>query len=399
MDFLVYELVPPQPVTPQPALSAVVEELRALGVTRVHSVAWRDLDDPEAGGSEVHADNILSRWAAAGLTIHHRTSTAGAARHFVRHGYTVTQRGGRYGVFPREILRQMFSRHNYDAVIEIWNGVPWFAALWARRPRVTWMHHIHTDMWKESLPALIAPLGPILESHVAPPFYKRSPLVTLAEPTRSALIDKGFRPNKVHVVSPGISAEFSPSQTHSTSDALQIVAVGRLAPVKQFDDLISIVASLVPEFPELKLTIVGDGPERQSLTALVTRLGMESNIILAGRVDLDELVHLYRVSSLLVSASHSEGWGMTVTEAAACGTPAVVLDNEGHRAAVENGVSGIVAPTLDELKTAISSLLSDHDTRDRLARGALARAQTFTWDNAALASLCVLRDEVVRRSR
>ena len=43
-------------------LAAQVEELRALGVRRVHSYAWRDLDDPEAGGSEVHADEILRRW-------------------------------------------------------------------------------------------------------------------------------------------------------------------------------------------------------------------------------------------------------------------------------------------------------------------------------------------------
>lgn len=389
--------MPPAPVTPHQDLLAVAAELRELGVQRIHSVAWRDLDDPEAGGSEVHADNIFRRWAAAGLHIDHRTSTASSSRSLERNGYRVRQVGGRYTVFPREILRQFFTRHRYDAVVEIWNGVPWFSSLWARTPHVTWMHHIHTDMWGESLPPVLAPLGRLLESHIAPPFYKRSPLITLAEPTREILLTMKYRPERVHVVSPGIAKDFVADVRIKKTTNPSLVAVGRIAPVKQFPELVKLTHELVRDFPTLHLTIVGDGPERENLRHLIAELDMERHITLAGRVSQEELVRLYQESWLLVSASHSEGWGMTITEGAACGTPSVALLNDGHRAAISDNVTGLLADNLEQMRDKIATVISDVDLRQSLAAQALTRAAQFTWDNAAIATLRVLRDEVLRR--
>ena len=63
-----------------------------------------DLDDPDAGGSEVHADEFMRRWAAAGLDITHRTSEAvGQPSTATRNGYKVIRRGSRYSVFPRAV--------------------------------------------------------------------------------------------------------------------------------------------------------------------------------------------------------------------------------------------------------------------------------------------------------
>src|SRR5271168_1506479 len=71
------------------------------GLRRIHFVAWRDLDDPEAGGSELHAHRIASRWAAAGLDITFRTSAVpNAPGSLTRDGYRVLRRSGRYAVFP-----------------------------------------------------------------------------------------------------------------------------------------------------------------------------------------------------------------------------------------------------------------------------------------------------------
>ena len=112
-------------------------ELRAGGVARIHVLAWRDLDDPDAGGSEVHADELMTRWSAAGLEVLHRTSAAlGAAAAVRRHGYAVIRRGGRYGVFARAAAAEVLGRMGRsDALVEVWNGMPWFSPLWYRRPR------------------------------------------------------------------------------------------------------------------------------------------------------------------------------------------------------------------------------------------------------------------------
>jgi hypothetical protein len=79
-------------------LMAVAEQ---AGLHRVDLVAWRDLDDAEAGGSELHAHEVMRRWAEVGIDVRAWTSRVdGAAREIRRDGYTVNRRAGRYAVFP-----------------------------------------------------------------------------------------------------------------------------------------------------------------------------------------------------------------------------------------------------------------------------------------------------------
>jgi len=120
--------------------------VQSSGISRINVVAWRDLDDPEAGGSELHADEILKRWAAAGVDIESRTSAVpGRAARVERNGYTIIRRGGRYQVFPSVILRGLLGRrlHRPDAVVEIWNGMPFLSPVWHRGRRMVLLHHVH----------------------------------------------------------------------------------------------------------------------------------------------------------------------------------------------------------------------------------------------------------------
>ncbi|MGH8920228.1 MAG: glycosyltransferase family 4 protein, partial [Actinomycetes bacterium] len=137
-----------------PSIASLVAELVASGVRRVHVLAWRDLDDPDAGGSEVHADEFMRRWSAAGLEIVHRTSAAaGLPAAAERHGYRVVRRGSRYSVFPRAMASELARRMGpSDGLIEVWNGVPWFSPIWYRRPHVTILHHVHGPMWDQIMP-------------------------------------------------------------------------------------------------------------------------------------------------------------------------------------------------------------------------------------------------------
>ena len=120
------------------------------GLRRIHFLAWRDLDDPEAGGSELHAATVASIWAEAGIDVVMRTSfAAGHPPEIDRDGYRVVRRAGRYLVFPRAALAEIARAHGpREAMVEIWNGMPFFSPLWARGPRVVVLHHVHAEMWK-----------------------------------------------------------------------------------------------------------------------------------------------------------------------------------------------------------------------------------------------------------
>jgi glycosyltransferase involved in cell wall biosynthesis len=371
----------------------------AAGLRRIHIMMWRDLDDPEAGGSELHAHEIASRWASAGLDITMRTSFAADHPTVTRRsGYRVIRRAGRYMVFPRAAVAERAGLHGpADGLVEIWNGMPFFSPLWASGPRIVFLHHLHAEMWDMTLPPHLARVGRIIESRVAPPLYRNTTLVTLSESSRRELVeDMGFDASRVQVVPPGVDSAFTPAGP--LAPAPQVLAVGRLVPVKRFHLLIDALAALKPRVPALEAVIVGEGYQRELLEALVRERGAEDWISLPGRVTDDELIALYRRAWVVASTSAREGWGMTLTEAAACGTPAVATDIAGHRDAVAEGRSGLLVERMADFPDALERVLTDRSLRDRLSDGAVARAAECTWDATALGTLEALAADARRRA-
>jgi glycosyltransferase involved in cell wall biosynthesis len=373
------------------ALAALAAE---AGIRRVHFVAWRDLDDPEAGGSELHAHMVASKWAAAGLDVTFRTSAVpGGPAALSREGYRVLRRAGRYAVFPGAAWEGLRMGHRPgDALVEIWNGMPFFSPLWYRGPRVVFLHHVHAEMWGMVLPPALARLGDAVERRVAPPVYRSSRIVTLSESSRQEIVDMlGLRADRVTVAQPGIDARYRPGGQRSRTQL--VVAVGRLVPVKRFDALIRALVTVKKEQPGLEAVIIGEGYERGNLEALRAELGATDWLRLPGHVGDDELLDWYRRAWVVASSSQREGWGMTLTEAAACGTPAVATAIAGHADAVLDGESGLLVDDVDDLSGALRRVLGDDVLRSRLARGALTRARWYTWDATAQRALEALAAE------
>lgn len=380
--------------------AAKIGDLAAdAGLRHVHVVAWRDLDDVEAGGSEIHAAHVCRLWAEAGLEVTTRTSYAqGHPPEVIRDGYRVIRRAGRYLVFPRAAAAEIAGRNGHrDALVEIWNGMPFFSPLWSRGPRLTFLHHVHGEMWKMVLPPNLASVGDTIERRIAPLVYRRSRIVTLSDSSKADMVDQlGFRPERVAVVPPGIHPRFEAGG--SKADAPTILAVGRLMPAKRFDDLIRAAHAARAQVPDLRLVIVGDGYEHVALEQLIAELGAGEWVDLAGRQSDTELVEHYRKAWVLASASSHEGWGMSITEAAACGTPAVATDIAGHRDAIVHGKTGLLCPEPVDLGPALVRMLTDHDERDRMQAAALERASTFTWERTATELMRLLAEEAGRPS-
>ncbi|MBK7021295.1 MAG: glycosyltransferase family 4 protein [Candidatus Microthrix sp.] len=369
----------------------MVELADQAGVRRIHMLGWRDLDDDEAGGSEVHASTVAALWAQAGLEITMRSSASvGRSAVGFRDGYRVVRRGSRYGVFPRAAAAEITGRHGpCDALVEIWNGMPFASPLWWRGPHAVWLHHVHGPMWNMALGDTLGRVGRLLEERLAPPLYRRVPVVTLSQSSEAELIDElGFDRARVGVVEPGIDARYSPGG--SRSDTPLVVAVGRLAPVKRFPMLIRAAARARERIGDLQLVIVGEGYTRPDVVATIDEVGGHDWVRLAGHVSDDELIGLYRSAWCVASASEREGWGMTLTEAAACGTPAVVTNIAGHSDATRDELSGLLCDGEEGLTDGLVRLLGDATLRARLQAGALARAAELTWEHTAIANLEVL---------
>jgi glycosyltransferase involved in cell wall biosynthesis len=380
---------------------ALADIAASAGLRRVEILAWRDLEDPEAGGSELHAAEIAGRWAAAGLDVAFRTSAIpGGAERAERDGYQVVRRGGRLLLFPRVLGRGLVGGFGKaDGLVEIWNGMPFLSPLFSRGPRAVFLHHVHDEMWRMTLkPRPLAWLGEAIESRLAPPLYRRTPIVTLSDSSRDEIVELlGLPAANVTVVPPGVDDRFSPGGQRSV-DPL-VVAVGRLVPVKRLSTLVDALHEVRRRHPRLRAVIAGEGYERDVVAARIADLDATEWISLPGRVDDDELVTLYRKAWVVASASAREGWGMTLTEAAACGTPAVASRIAGHRDAVIDGHSGLLFDDERGLVGHLDRLLADPLLRHRLSRGALAQVSRHTWDHTARATLAVLAADAIRRRR
>ncbi len=387
------------------ALAKIGDVAAAAGISRVEMVAWRDLDHPEAGGSELHAARIAERWAAAGMEVTITASRApGAPAAAWRDGYRIERPAGRYGIFPavgasglvrpdrsapRPGRRSGRGRPAPDATVEVWNGMPFFSPLWADRPRMVFLHHVHDGMWDLVLPRHLAAVGRLLESRVAPPVYRRTPIVTLSESSRHGILQLlGMHPDQVRVVPPGVDEAFRPGRDRD-GDPL-VVAVGRLVSYKRFDLLIESLVRLRRHHPRLRAVIAGEGSARPDLEARIAAHGAGSWLTLPGRVDEDRLIELYQRAWVLVSTSAFEGWGLTITEAAACATPAVASPIPGHLDAVRDGVTGFLAEPGAAMEGRIDALLRDPLLRRRMQKAALAQAAPLTWDRTALEALRIL---------
>jgi len=170
-----------------------------------------------------------------------------------------------------------------------------------------------------------------------------------------------------------------------------------LVPVKRFDVLVDALVDVKLRQPDLRAVIVGEGYERDALERRIAEVGAREWISMPGRVDDATLLDLYRSAWVVASASRHEGWGMTITEAAACRTPAVATRISGHSDAIVDGTTGLLVDDDKALAVSIDRVLGDTAFRTLLAKNALEHASQFTWAATARGTLEVLAAEALRR--
>ncbi len=216
-------------------------------------------------------------------------------------------------------------------------------------------------------------------------------MITIADSTRDEIVRAyGGSAERIRVIPSGVHRRFAPGGTRAPVPTL--VGVARLMPQKGVADLLEVFARVRTAVANAELVVIGDGPERDALRQRAIDLGLAEHVRFAGFVDADVLVEWYQRAWLLVSASTLEGFGLTITEAAACGTPSVARRIPGHVDAVVDGVTGVLADGVDGIAATVVALLQDHERRERLARAALDHSRTLRWEDTASAVLDALCD-------
>ena len=156
--------------------------------------------------------------------------------------------------------------------------------------------------------------------------------------------------------------------------------MGRLVPIKRLERLIDAVALVAPQFPSLRLAMVGDGEERATLEALADARGIRDVVGFAGWSS--DTPSWYAAADMVTLTSDREGTPLALIEAAASGRPVVAGDVGGVADIVIDGETGFVVAHDDVPAFAdrLSRLASDPGLRDKLGSAAPARAMSFSAD-------------------
>lgn len=163
-----------------------------------------------------------------------------------------------------------------------------------------------------------------------------------------------------------------------------VIFVGRLIKEKHADILVDAMTILIRDHPDLRLLIVGDGPERESLQQQVRAQGLEKNIRMAGFFsDHDAVLAAMKSSKVFVIPSTREGFGIAALEALACGLPVVTVDHPGNAVCdlVTNEIGFLSSLSPDSLAASIEKALASGPS---MRPACIAAAGSFGWDAVAL---------------
>lgn len=168
-----------------------------------------------------------------------------------------------------------------------------------------------------------------------------------------------------------------------------VMTVSRLAKEKNVDKIISNHKKLLEKYPNMKLLIVGDGPDTEKLKEECRNLNIEKSVIFTGKIPLDEIPIYYQLGNVFVTASKSETQGLTVVEAISSSLPVVaVLDDSFVNSVIED-FNGYVFETDEKYIDSISKLYSDKDLYNRLSNQSRILSSDFSSEYFALKVLKV----------
>ncbi len=358
---------------------------------RVLILNERDMAHPKAGGAEVHVEETFGRLVRRGYEVTVLSSRfRGCAPEDRQAGMHVRRVAGLPHYYPVAAwtCARETRRGRFDVVVECLNKLPFYAPLYAGRPVVALCHHLFGTTAFEQVAWPIAAAVFAAEQGI-PALYRRVPFVAISRSTRDDLVQRGVPAERVRVVHCGTSpSALAPPPWRER--AQRVVFVGRIEPYKRVDVMLAAVARLADRFPAAEAVVVGRGADLPRLRRIADELGIADRTRFTGHVSDAERDALIADARVSVCPSRKEGWGLTVIEANALGTPVVATDAPGLRDSVEDGKTGFLVPDVeggradvDAFADRIGALLGDDGPGATMSEAALAWSRRFDWDASA----------------
>jgi len=348
---------------------------------------WKDLKNPNVGGAEIIVFELCKRLVEEGNEVicYSRTFPGAKKEEFID-GIRVVRRGGTITTYLHAVFFYRNLSPKPDLVIDMVNTLCWQTPLYIREKKLIYVNQLAKEVLKYELPFPLSTLAYYFERFQYLT-YKKVHFICYSNSTKEDIIDMGISPTQVHVFPLGLDhIRYLPAKK---ADTPLFAYVGRFVKMKRVDLCIRAMVEVIKVRPDTVLAIIGYGPDESRLIKLVNSLGLTNNVYFINKDNLffkkdpkDKKTALMQQSWALLLPSVKEGWGMVVTEANACGTPAIVSNVTGLKDAVSDGKTGIIIsknPSSKELAEAMLRIINDTELRRNLSTHAISWAKKFTW--------------------
>ena len=214
--------------------------------------------------------------------------------------------------------------------------------------------------------------------------------------------DKYKFTKNIHIIQTGIETSKFYKENFSSKDInnlkkkygikkkdFVVMTVSRLAKEKSVDRLINNQKELLKRYPNMKLLIVGDGPDIDKLKMQACSLNISNNVIFTGKVPLEEIPIYYQLGDVFVTASKSETQGLTVVEAISSSLPVVAVKDDSFVNSVIDDFNGYVFTSDEKYIESILKLYENNDIYNRLSNQSRILSSDFSSEYFALKVLKV----------
>lgn len=363
---------------------------------RILALNWQDLKNPQAGGAEVHLEEILKRLVQYGHQVDLLCSNfPGGARTDTTDGISIYRSGSRFNfnwVAPFT-MRKLINQNRYDVVIEDINKIPFYSPLYNNLPTLVVIPHLFSDTIFKEINFVLGTYIFLAEKPVTA-VYRNRQFMVISKSTAEEVEKRGIPRGNIHVVECGIDKEiyrFDPSIPKFEKPTL--LYVGRLKKYKNVELPIRALPIIRKSIPGARLVIIGSGDHQPDLERLAQSLDLGPSVEFKGFIPQAEKIDYLRRAHISVYPSLKEGWGLTNIEANACGTAVLASRVPGLKDSVDEGNSGLLFEFGDAegFASMAGRMLSDDIFRKGLEMGGLRWAANFSWDKAARATEEILK--------
>lgn len=353
---------------------------------------WRDPKNPRSGGAEIVTFEHAKSWIKAGNEVYWYTSEfKNSLKKEVVKGVVFIRQGNALTVYLFAPLFYLFSKIEFDLVIDEIHGLPFFTPLYVKKPKIAFIHEVAEEIWDYMYPFPINKIGRFIESFYFK-VYKKVVFWTDANSTIDDLVKFGIRRENCKAIPCPINNKCL-NKLPIKEKIPTFIFVSRIVKMKGIEEVIK-AFKLIDEKIKAQLWIVGDGDKKyiNKLKNFVKKNNLSQKITFFNRVTDSKKLKLMRKAHLLLHASIKEGWGLVVLEAASQGTPAIVHNISGLRDTVKDKKTGIVLKENSPKQMANEAwqLLKEKEIYNKLQKNCLIWAKSLTWKKASNESLKLL---------